>query len=232
MTTTIEKPTGRPKKGYFLSDGKTRVPGATTITGRFKDSGGLVIWANQIGLEGLTVAEIKNDAADTGTCGHDMVHADLLGLEKTDLSGYTLPQIQRAEHAFLAYLDWKQGRNIKVVMAETPMVSERYRFGGTPDLYAEFGNKLVVIDLKTSNGIYSDMLIQVAGAYSLLWEEHHPDKPLHGMDLLRISKPKAEDDPVSFEHRHFSAEIFPICQKQFLLLREAYDLDKRIKGFV
>jgi hypothetical protein len=52
------------------------------------------------------------------------------------------------------------------------------------------------------------------------------------MDILRISKPKAADDPVTFEHRHWSAEIFPVAQKQFILFREAYELDKRLKGLL
>jgi len=44
-----------PAKGYRLKDG-TRVPGTTTITGRFKDSGGLIHWANRLALEPLLKA--------------------------------------------------------------------------------------------------------------------------------------------------------------------------------
>lgn len=208
------------------------MPGVTTILGRFKESGGLIQWAYNCGVEGKDINQERDSAADAGSCAHEMVHASLLGLPDPDLSAYHKEQIKRAEHAYLAALDWRTGKHIKVIEAETPMVSEKHAFGGTPDLFAEMNGQLVVLDLKTSNGIYSDYLIQVAGAYSLLWEEHHPDQPLQGMDLLRISKPRAEDDPVSFEHRHFSAEIFKPCQRMFILLREAYDLDKRIKGFV
>lgn len=39
-----------PKKGYYTSSG-LRVPGVTTIIGRFKDSGGLIHWANQLAYE-------------------------------------------------------------------------------------------------------------------------------------------------------------------------------------
>lgn len=228
MTTTVrstsEVTTGRPKKGYFNAAGK-RVPGCTTIISRFKDSGGLIHWAWQCGIEGLDINEVRDDAADTGTTAHDLVHAHLLGQPEPEESD------TRAQHAFLAYLDWRKGLDLKVVEAETPRISEKHQFGGTPDLFAQINGSLTVLDLKTSNGIYPDYLIQIAGGYSLLWEEHH-NRPLQGMDLLRISKPKHPDDPISFEHRHFSAEIFPIAQRQFILLREAYELDKRLKGLL
>lgn len=216
--------TGRPKKGYFNAAGK-RVPGCTTIIGRFKESGGLIQWAYQCGLDGIDINQARDDAADTGSTAHDLVHAHLLGLPEPEQSD------ARAQHAFLAYLDWRKGLDLKVVEAETPLVSERHQFGGTPDLFATINGNLTVLDLKTSNGIYQDYLIQVAGGYSILWQEHHKEE-LKGMDLLRISKPKHPDDPISFEHRHFSAEVFPIAQRQFILLREAYELDKRLKGLI
>lgn len=223
------KTTGRPKAGYRNKDGK-RVPGTTTIISRFKDSGGLVQWAYQCGLDGLDINKVRDDAADAGTCCHDMID-DHLHHRLNHPHSFTEPVIARAGHAFLAYLEWAEQSKLELVASEQSLVSEKYQFGGTFDAVLTNG-KLRLLDYKTSSGIYTDYLIQVAGAYSLLWAEHNPDKPLEGMDLLRISKPKAPDDPVSFEHRHFSAEIFPIAQRQFILLREAYELDKRLKGLL
>lgn len=226
-----ETGTGRPKSGYRNKAGK-KIPGVTTITGRFKESGGLVHWAWQCGIDGLDINKVRDDAADAGTCAHEMIHAHILGVPfKYGDPRWDAVTIKKAEHAYLAYLEWATQSNLKVQVAEQSLVSEKYQYGGTCDaVYA--GGTLRLLDYKTSNGIYSDMLIQVGGGYSLLWKEHYPDQPLHGMDLLRISKPKHPDDPVSFEHRHFSAEIFPICEKQFLLFREAYELDKRIRGLL
>jgi len=61
----------RPASGYRLKDG-TRVPGVTTIIGRFKDSGGLLYWAFEQG-QAAERGEISNlydkrdEAADAGT---------------------------------------------------------------------------------------------------------------------------------------------------------------------
>lgn len=215
-----------PKAGYHTKDG-ARVPGVTTIVSRWKESGGLLHWAWECGMQGIDINKVRDDAADAGTCCHEMIDAHLHS-RAADLGGYDAAVILRAEHAFLGYLEWAEQSKLKMVASEQQLVSEQYRFGGCFDAVL-VGDTLRLLDYKTSSGIYTDMLIQVAGGYSLLWAEHYPDKPLHGMDLLRISKPQAPDDPVSFEHRHFSAEIFPIAQEQFLLFRRAYEIDKRLK---
>lgn len=221
-----------PKEGYKLKDG-TPVPGTTTVVGRFKESGALIGWAYNCGKQGIDMRAAKDDAADAGSCAHEMIHAHVCGMPFSyGDPRWTSVTIKRAEHAYLAYLEWVAQSNLKVIAAEQQLVSEKYRFGGCFDAVVRTGNTLSLMDYKTSNAIYSDMLVQVAGGYSLLWQEHHPDQSLHGMDLLRISKPKHPDDPVSFEHRHFSAEVFPICQRAFLLMRELYDLDKRVKGLL
>lgn len=228
MTDTVVISTGRPKAGYRNAQGK-RVPGVTTIIGRFKESGGLIQWAYQCGLDGLDINKVRDDAADAGTACHDMIDRHL---HQSDCP-VTWPKAiaAKAEHAFLAYLEWAEQSKLQLVASEHSLVSEKHQFGGTFDAVLTNG-QLRLLDYKTSAGIYVDMVIQVAGGYSLLWQEHHPDQPLQGMDLLRVSKPKTNDDPVSFEHRHWSAEIFPIAQRHFILLREAYELDKRLKGLL
>lgn len=225
----VKTGTGRPKSGYRNKAGK-RVPGTTTITGRFKESGGLIHWAWELGMEQRDYRQVSEDAKDSGTCGHAMINCHVTRTT-FDYSEWPEHIWKPAEHAYLAYLEWATQSTLKVQVSEQPLVSEKYQFGGTLDaIYA--GGTLRLLDYKTSNGLYADMLIQVAGGYSMLWQEHYPDQPLHGVDLLRIGKPKHPDDPVSFEHRHFSAEIFPICQKAFIHMLELYSLDKRIKGLL
>lgn len=221
--------TGRPSGGYKNKAGK-RVPGTTTITGRWKESGGLIQWAWKMGMDGISLEDARDKAADAGTCAHEMIDAHLHG-RAFDEAPWPKPIREKAEHCFLGYLEWQKQSGLTVVASEVSLVSEAYQFGGTFDAVVSSGS-LVLLDYKTSGGIYTDMLIQIGGGYSLLWQEHHPEEPLMGMEILRISKPDSPDDPVSFHHHHWSAEIFPICQKQFLLFREAYDLDKRIKGLL
>jgi hypothetical protein len=219
---------GRPKAGYQL-DGE-RVPGVTTISGRYKDPGGLLMWAWQQGRDGKDFRETRDAAADAGTCVHAMVESDW-HQTAFDRSLYQPEALEKADHAYLGYIEWKLQTNLTIIKPELTLISRRHRFGGTLDAVM-IGGKLSIGDYKSSNGVYADMLVQVAGGYSLLWAEHYPEQPLHGMQLIRFSKPKHPDDPISFHHHYWSAEIFPIAQPLFLHFREAYELEKRIKGLL
>jgi hypothetical protein len=44
-----------------------RLPSVTTIIGRFKESGGLLYWANQQGLEGKTLDQARAEVTTPGT---------------------------------------------------------------------------------------------------------------------------------------------------------------------
>src|ERR1051326_3779732 len=58
-----------PTQPYRTKNGK-RVPGVTTILSRFKDSGGLIWWANRLALEPLLQARHLLDLATTNGDGN------------------------------------------------------------------------------------------------------------------------------------------------------------------
>jgi hypothetical protein len=220
-----------PTKGYFVNG--TKVPSVTTITGRFKESGALMYWAWDQGRQGRDFRETKQAAADAGTLAHAYIEQDIKGthLNEEFIAGLS-PQVKaNAEHAFQAYLEWKSRVKFKVVESECQLTSAKHMFGGTLDAMMA-GDKLVLGDWKTSSGIYQDHLIQVAGGYSLLWEENYPDKKLEGVEILRVSKPEEAGDPVSFHDHFWGRSVIDMAQRQFILLREAYDLDKRLKSIL
>ena len=76
-----------PREGYYAADGK-RVPGVTTVIGRFKDSGGLIHWAWNEGKEGRDYRDTSGKAADIGTLAHAFVEAKLMGKPEPDLFLY------------------------------------------------------------------------------------------------------------------------------------------------
>ena len=220
-----------PTQPYYVN-GK-RVPSVTTVLSRFKESGALIHWAWNEGREGRDFRETKQKAADAGTLAHAMIEASIHNgnpdLDK--FPGLTLSTRENAIHAFRAFLEWKERVHLKVDKTERPLVSEKHMFGGTLDAMIVMG-KRVLGDWKTSGGIYTDMLVQVAGGYSLLWEENFPDQKIEGVEILRISKPEEPGDPISFHDHFWGPEVIAPAQKYFLLLREAYTLDKRLKGLL
>jgi len=224
-----------PKQGYRLADG-ARVPSVTTIISRFKDSGALMKWAYTTGREhGFTegrggiaptsLYEVPGKAADIGTAAHSMVEASIKGEHPEMVQDYINLSVDdrvKAKNAFAMYEEWAAQSSLVIVEQEMYLVSEKHRFGGTPDAIGEIAGKLCLVDWKTSNGVYSDYLLQLA-AYRVLWDENHPDRPLTGgSHLCRFAKEFGD-----FAH-HYYAELDDAWTMFELLLR-AYRLDQILR---
>lgn len=214
-----------PKGGYKI-DGK-RVPGVTTIIGRFKDSGGLLYWAFEQGKaaergEIERLYDKRDEAAESGTLAHELVEAHINDSEVNIPKDLPEKTVADAWNAFEAYLNWESMTKLKIIEQEMPLVSEKHRFGGCPDAIGEINGELCLVDWKTSSGVYPDYLIQLA-AYKHLWEENNPDRPLTGgFHLCRFAK----------THGDFGHHYYPNLDEawdQFLLFRKAYEIDKGLK---
>ncbi len=207
------------KGGYFVQDG-TKVPSVTTIISRFKESGGLIHWAWKLGTEGKDYRKERDDAASAGTLAHAMVEGWVKS-EYVDLGPYDTETIEKAKRAFSAFKEWADQTQLKVTHSEVALVSEKYRFGGTLDCML-VNNKRSLGDVKTSNSIYHDYLMQLA-AYGILWDENYPDEPIEGgYHIMRFSK-----DDGDFEHRWFGD--LSDAREMFIHLRAAYDYDQKLK---
>lgn len=208
--------------GYRTADGK-RVPSVTTIISKFKESGGLIHWAWQLGIDGKDYRTERDKAADAGTLAHSLVEQWIKGRQL--LIEGDEDTTKKAFNAFNIFLEWAQQTKLQVTDTEVALVSEKHRFGGTLDAMLVNG-KLSLGDWKTSNAVYSDYLFQLAG-YAILWEENHPNRPIEGgFHLMRFAKEFPD-----FGH-HYFAELEE-AKRGFLLMRDLYDikatLDKRVR---
>jgi hypothetical protein len=220
---------GRPATGYRLADGSKAI-GVTTILNRWKDSGALMFWAFSQGQaaergEIKSLYDTRDQAASIGTAAHEMTEYFLLGKNPVERRDELLPNNEdrvKAQQAFDMFLEWWEQTSLKVYKQEIPLVSEQYRFGGTPDWILETPKGLAIGDIKTSKGIYVDYLIQVA-AYKQLWEENYPNEPITaGFHICRFSK-----DFADFDHK-YCAELDD-AREQFNLFLQAYQIDKILK---
>jgi hypothetical protein len=231
-----------PSQGYILPD-NTRVPGTTTIIGRYKESGGLIWWACEQGQKSpdLPVREalygVKDKATDIGTGVHLMVEARNKGEDPlkvvTDLLAegkITAEGMKKIQSGFEAYLAWERMTKLKIIHQEIQLVCPKYRFGGTPDAIGIIDGKPCLLDWKTSKAVYPDMLVQLA-AYGhlvknglLQQRDYEPlDIDVSGFHLCKFSK----------EHGDFSHHYFPDLPEgweQFKRFRECYDTDKILKA--
>lgn len=221
-----------PKQGYRNKEGK-RVPGVTTIIGRFKESGGLIKWAYSQGREHENLAmrglpapshlyEVTEKAATAGSIAHDLIEDDILsgGTEQLAVRDEWKDASDNikalAFNSYAQYRKWQAQTRIRVTETETGGVSELYQYGGTFDGVGEDAEgKLVLIDWKTSNAVYGDYLVQLA-AYAQLIREL-TGREVTGYHLLRVRKETAD-----FSH-HYWADLSDGL-RAFVLMRELYDL--------
>lgn len=215
----------RPKEGYKLKNGD-KVDGITTITSRFKESGGLMYWACKMGQKYHDLPTHKalygerDEAADIGTLAHELFQLYLRGKKGTYLPvGIPDDVIKKAGLAFQNACNWWKQQNAKILEMETSLVSEEHKYGGTFDILASINKQPELYEIKTG-GVYVDSIMQVAAQSQLLKEAKRIK--VKGYNLLRFSKEEAD-----FSHRHF--DNLDDALEMFLLLRQAYDLDKKLR---
>lgn len=191
------------------------VPGATTIIGLLNKPQ-LIIWANRLGLQGIDSTKYRDDKGDIGSLTHAMVMADIKR-ETVDTSEYSKEQITQAENSLLSWLEWCKGKELEPIIMETPLVSEQYSFGGTPDYYGRVNGNLVLMDYKTG-GIYKEAYIQVCSYRQLLAENGYlVDKAI----ILGI--PRTEDESfneATYTNFETGWEIFRRLNEVYQLLKE------------
>lgn len=178
----------RQHQQYFNAKG-VRLPGVTTLVGLI-DKPFLAPAANRLGLQGIDSVKHWAELAIIGKCVHEMIFCNLANF-KPDLNDYTARQIGQAENAFSKFREWKKHHTIEPILLEEPLVSEKYQFGGTMDIYGKVDRHyLELIDAKSGSGIWPDMWLQMAGYYLLLEEN---DFRVDRRRILNIGRDETED---------------------------------------
>ena len=148
-----------PRAGYYVLKNGTIVPGTTTVCGAYKDAGGLIYWAWEQGKQGLDYRETRDKAGAIGTSIHEQIEARL------NRDGQ---------------LPWPGLTHIKIIEQEIQLVSEDEKYGGTLDAVGiDNQGRHVLLDWKTSKGIYANYQLQLA-AYTHIWDENRPGREITG----------------------------------------------------
>ena len=115
-----------------------KIPSVTTVLSRYKNATGLIIWANKLGLDGQSYHDELKKAADIGTALHDLAEIHIKG------EFYELPKDEKVRNCFNQFLEWwenfkqpiikNQIEYFKLLWTEKHFCSEKYLYGGTPDL--------------------------------------------------------------------------------------------------
>lgn len=194
------------------------VPGVTTVLSVLAKPA-LIPWANKLGLQGIEVGKFVDSLGDVGTLCHSIIEC-YLKKEVVDYSDYTPNQRILAENASRKFFEWEQKNDFQILQSELQLVSEKYFFGGTVDIYCIFNGKKTLIDIKTSKATYPEHFTQVA-AYKILLEEN--GYPVEDAKILRIGREEAE----GFDEKDIP--LIEIHQEKFLACLKILQIDNRLK---
>ena len=229
---------------YKMIDPETgiekRLPGVTTSNGNIgwsKD--GLMYWANKMGREGKDLNQARQGAADIGTIAHALVEAHI------DISGEGIeaakerilaaaPEAYRgpALEAFGAYLVWERQSRGTIIATEVWFVDEEWETGGCIDaIRIEDDGSIALLDWKSSNGTYEDMVVQVT-AYAEFFERlmtrwlGSPFK-FSGVHLCRFGKESG-----NFVHHYWPRHVLTPAWEAFKHGRALHQLRPSIRNLV
>jgi len=206
---------------YRLQDGR-RVKGVTTILNNLGwNKNVLVAWARRTALAGEDPEAVLKEAGTIGTLAHYLCECHIKD-EEPDMVDYSEEQIEKAENAFLGYLEWEKMTKPKYEAIELKMVSEKYEVGGTADFVARINGALVLGDFKTSKGIYPEMTCQLA-AYRKMYIELQPKAKIGSAMILKLDKNSG-----AFSHHFVSKQQLDWGWKVFRCCMELDKLHKEI----
>lgn len=146
---------------YYNSKG-IKVPRVTEIISRMIHNDSLMYWANSLGFKGLKYRDELNRAANIGTVAHSAIENFLKKKIKTESN---IP--------FLGYLMWynlitqEAGLPVELIYSEHKIACDW--FGGTLDCLMKIGDKIYLIDYKTSNHVTFNYFLQLSAYLYMLF---------------------------------------------------------------
>lgn len=154
-----------------------RAPGSTTIIGIMDKSGALVGWAVKLAkrfllkilldrtitaydvTEATGLHKVKKEtAATSGSLVHDWIESFTKGFNPP------MPDQPAVLNGVLAFKDWMAKEKVHIIGSETLIYSKQYGFCGQADFIFYKDNPLEIYlgDYKTSNGLYTGVMMQTA----------------------------------------------------------------------
>lgn len=238
---------------YRIVGTKDRLTSVTAISGQLDKSGALIYWAvnlmrdflndyiekntefNCDALKAVVAEASKQHAQEKERAGSigDTVHDFALAYANAKTGHGDMPTIEdwprEALNGINGFLDWVKARKVKFIESERVVYSKRYEYVGRTDAIVTMGDDPthIVLDYKTSNGIYAEMLLQLCLYWTALREELGTEYKC-GM-IVRFDKETGE-----FHDHVIDVDLYQIAGGAALALVEVKKIlsNKRIKEFL
>lgn len=204
---------------------KPRYPSVSKILSRFKESDALMWWAWKLGRDGIHLSQARKGSMNLGKVVEAQIEARVFG----ELAPKIPRGINRDHIAgcLMTWDRWVEEHTVEVTHKQLSLTSEVHRFTGRLDMLATVDGNPAILELKSSGGIYLDMLLQ-CGAYRLLLR----DQPVSKIGRLpdRAVLVRIDRDDGALHPTVWHTDALERAGRMFLTLREAYDMDQELKG--
>lgn len=146
---------------------------------------GVVINEEQI-VKGVFASDrAKEKAANLGTAVHDWCEAYINAkLKKGKMP--EMPNNNSVLNGVTSFLEWESQNQVKFLWSEKVLYSRKHDFMGKADFGAMVNGEKCICDLKTGNGLYKEVRLQLA-AYRQADEEETKEK-YDGRWAIQIAK--------------------------------------------
>lgn len=176
----------------------------------------------------VNLADHRNFAdrqATIGTIVHARIDAHIRG-KKFDPAPYfnreCMNPLKVSQTGFDAFLEWAAQTKFKLGEAEVQLVSKKYNYGGTPDVFV-VQKQSNVGDFKTGKLYPESLLPQLAAYRNLLRENKY--KVGDGAQAMSIDKESG-----GFTHRYFTPAEVDKGWEVFVKMNDLFHAMKEIKG--
>lgn len=200
-----------------------KLVGVTTALGILAKPA-LIPWAYKRGKDGLDLYGSRDKAANVGTIVHARIMSYYQG-EEIDNSNIAPDVWDATENSMRSFYEWAKPRNVRPAIVEQPMVSEKYQYGGTPDIFGLMDDEPTLLDFKTGSGLYEEHFIQLAAYAHLLVEAGNEIKK-----IVILNIPKSSDDSFGLKSISADDKSMELRFEKFRKLVEICSLDNKIKN--
>jgi len=124
-------------------------------------------------LEAANQYNIKREAgADIGQAIHEWIAEWIAGKGKKRIE---IPRDEKIRNGITAFMDFQDKHKVKWLESERIVYSKKHNYAGILDAVGKIGKDIVLIDFKSSNGLYPEFAFQAAG-YQIAYEEETKKK--------------------------------------------------------
>lgn len=191
----------RPSFGYRNAAGK-KVPGVTTVLKHVSLMDGDVLcgWAAKLARQGKDWKAERQAAGDHGTMLHELCETKLPGelVDADRPEAATDEAWRKLQLSYAAIRAWWLAAKPTILIAEEPLVSERFQFGGTLDALVDLGGEPWLLDYKTGSQVGAKEASQMA-AYRQLLDEVKGIRPVGAVLIHAPTKEPGYVRPVKLD---------------------------------